>query len=94
MQSVSGLGHETLGHRRTHVQHAELGFADLLLTGACAGRLAVVLPVFPVHPPASSQTLTAVAGLLTRRHVGVDARSTHTHTHASMHNVYIYLAVK
>lgn len=56
----------------THVEHAQLGFAGLFLTGTCASRFAVVLPGFAVALRSANQAVIAIACFLTGCHVRVN----------------------
>ena len=53
----------------SHIEHAQFGFTGLLLAGACAGRLAVVFPWFPIPLASTGGAVVAVAHLPAGRHV-------------------------
>lgn len=55
-----------------HIEHAQSGLAGLLLSGTCAGRLAVVFPGFSVPLPPTSQAVIAITCFLTRCHIRVE----------------------
>lgn len=59
----------------THIEHAQFRFAGLFLPGTCAGRLAVMLPRFPISLSHTSKAFITITCFLTRWHIRLETKT-------------------